>query len=424
MQVIASSFGNLELIVLEGGVLAHYYRANADPVHPWYRTTAFGGPATSAPSLIQSNFGGRGNFELVVREGDQLRHYWRDNDDPTLPWYQGALFGSKASSAPALIQGSLGSRGNFEIVVYEGDRLRHYWRDNDDPALPWYCGQLIGSNLGGAFPLVGSDESYVSAAPALMQSNFGGQGNFEVVVCEWDPSISANRLRHYYRDNDVGIWCTGVLLSDYIKGMPSLLQSSFGAQGNFELLTMRGWCLVHFWRDNDSAGFPWSEEIETHAVPPAGRTPTPDEASAFQSWWPNLRNFNITEDANLNTAYNCIAWSVGVTDQAFWPGDEVSAFDTFYASYGWVPSANGHREFGKRKIALWAAIDNNGHIVYCTHASRETRDCEWHESKCGYFMGRIMHDRYQMQGGYYGQMVRFYEKAEPGANVDLTPGFY
>jgi hypothetical protein len=36
--------------------------------------------------LIQSNFGIKGNFEVVVRVLGGLQHWYRNNDDPTLPW--------------------------------------------------------------------------------------------------------------------------------------------------------------------------------------------------------------------------------------------------------------------------------------------------------------------------------------------------
>jgi hypothetical protein len=40
-------------------------------------------------SFIQSTFrrgDNHGNFEAVVVEGDQLWHWFRDNQDPALPW--------------------------------------------------------------------------------------------------------------------------------------------------------------------------------------------------------------------------------------------------------------------------------------------------------------------------------------------------
>ncbi|MCJ7516326.1 MAG: hypothetical protein MUO89_10290 [Dehalococcoidia bacterium] len=343
--------------------------------------------------LIQSNFGTKGNFEVVVREGNQLRHYWRNNDDQGYPWYPGPLFGSNVGSAPAMIRSNFGTKGNFEVVVKEGTQLRHYWRDNDASGFPWNQGPLFGSNVG--------------SAPAMIRSNFGTKGNFEVVVRE------GNRLRHYWRNNDASgfPWNQGPLFSDHITEQPCLIQSNFGTKGNFELITKRGNCLVHFWRNNDASGYPWSDEIQMHAVVPLGSPPSSEQKTRFLGAFPNLRNWNIT--APSSGAYNCIAWSVGITNQWLWPGNTVAAFDAFYAYYGWTPSANGKREYGKRKVALWAIASS------CTHGSRETYNCDWPESKCGSWE-RIMHDKFQMQGGYYGNIIKYYEKSAPNANTDLA----
>ncbi|MGD2249901.1 MAG: hypothetical protein PVF58_15950 [Candidatus Methanofastidiosia archaeon] len=88
-----------------------------------------------------------GNFELVGREGTKLRHYWRHNDANKLPWNKGVLFGDNVDSAPALIQSNFGNKGNFELVVREGTKLRHYWRHNDANELPWNKGVLFGDNV-------------------------------------------------------------------------------------------------------------------------------------------------------------------------------------------------------------------------------------------------------------------------------------
>jgi len=292
--------------------------------------------------LIQGNFGDRGNFEAVLREGNHLVHYWRNNDDGVYPWYKSVSFGENVDSAPALIQGNFGDRGNFELVVREGNKLRHYWRANDDSGYPWHKGDIF---------------------------------------------------------------------SDHITFQPSLIQSNFGDRGNFELLTIHGNCFTHFWRNNNSSGYPWSEEIQTHAIVPLGNPPTAAQRTKFLGAFPNLRNWNITDPTT--GIYNCIAWSVGITIQWIWPGNTVAVFDTFYASHGWSPSADGRREYKKRKVALWA--DSSG----CTHGSRETHDCDWHESKCGGWE-RIMHDKFQMQGGSYGNIIKYYEKHDPNANLDLA----
>ena len=436
--------GNFEVVLHEGDQLGHYWRNNDNHVYPWYKSADFGSSVNSAPAMIQSNFGNIGNFELVVREGDKLRHYWRNNDASGFPWHKGALFGDNVGSAPAMIQSSFGNMGNFELVVREGDRLRHYWRNNDAPGFPWHKAELFGDNVSSApamiqsnFGNIGNFElvvregnklrhywrnndapgfpwhkgvlfgDSVSSAPAMIQSSFGNMGSFELVVREGD------RLRHYWRDNDAsGLpWHKGTVFSDHITYRPSFIQSTFGNVGNFELLTKRGNCWTHFCRNNDAPGYPWSEEIHLHAVVPLGNPPTATQRADFLTYFPNLRNFTITD--SKTSAYNCIAWSVGITNQWIWPGNTVAVFDAFYASYGWTPSADGRREYRKRKVALWA--DTSG----CTHGSRETYDCDWHESKCGGWE-RIMHDKFQMQGGFYGNIIKYYEKYDPNANLDLA----
>jgi hypothetical protein len=44
-----------------------------------------------------------------------------------------------------------------------------------------------------------------------------------------------------------------------VTGNPVLIQSRFGAQGNFELIApAQGGGLVHYWRNNDDPSHPWS----------------------------------------------------------------------------------------------------------------------------------------------------------------------
>jgi hypothetical protein len=446
MFLIQGNFGNkgnFEAVVREGNKLVHYWRNNDDTILPWYKSVVVANNVASAPAMTQGNFGNMGNFELVVREGNKLRLYWRNNDAAGVPWTKGVLFGDNVDSAPAMIQSNFGNMGNFELVVREGNKLRHYWRNNDAAGVPWTKGVLFGDNVNSAPSMIQSNfgntgnfelvvregnklrlywrnngvagfpwtkgvlfGDNVNSAPAMIQSNFGNMGNFELVVREGD------KLRHYWRNNDAaGVpWNVGVLFGDHITSVLSFIQGGFGNIGNFELLAKRGNCLTHFWRNNDAAGLPWSEEIQTHAVVPLGQPPSGSQESQFLGYFPNLRNWNVTAPAT--GAYNCIAWSVGITNQWLWPGSTVANFDAFYASYGWTPSASGKREYGKRKVALWAINS------VCKHGSRETYDCDWHESKCG-GLERIMHDKFQMQGGTYGKIIKYYEKQDPNANLDL-----
>jgi hypothetical protein len=49
------------------------------------------------PVLIESRFGAIGNFQLLAIEPsfspNGIVHYWRNNDDSTLPWSKSTAFG-------------------------------------------------------------------------------------------------------------------------------------------------------------------------------------------------------------------------------------------------------------------------------------------------------------------------------------------
>lgn len=112
--------------------------------------------------------------------------------------------------------------------------------------------------------------------------------------------------------------------------------------------------------------------------------------------------------------YNCIAWSIGVTDRWVWwevddPfGDkdgvvEVSDFDAFYAAHGYTVT----QDVGQAEILLY--VD----ATVPKHAARR-RSCacgggQWimFESKCGEG-SRIEHRRDHLNGGVYGDHVRYY----------------
>ena len=147
--------------------------------------------------------------------------------------------------------------------------------------------------------------------------------------------------------------------------------------------------------------------------PPRGSPPTNEQKTRFVSSFPNLKTWSVT--GPMTNQYNCIAWSVGITDQWLWPGNTVQDFDAFYRYYGWSVSNSCEREYKKRKVALYA---DNSDPDDCTHGSRETHDCGWHESKCGGWE-RIMHVKTEMEGGYYGDIIRCYEKHDERANLDL-----
>ena len=89
----------------------YYYYSGA-----WYhQSTVFGdGEDSGDPALcVNKNLG---NLEVVIRRGNQMRHYWRD--ETTGIWNSGKVFGDNVRSDPALICNS--QNNNLEVVVREG----------------------------------------------------------------------------------------------------------------------------------------------------------------------------------------------------------------------------------------------------------------------------------------------------------------
>ena len=159
---------SLEVIVLQTEGLVHYHKNNQ--TGEWLKQRTISKKATGAGCIIQSTFqsDNHGNFEVVVLEGKQLVHYWKDHTKNE--WDRGAVISDRATSPGWIIQSRIrdGRHGNFEVVVCEGKQLVHYWKDNGDLASPWRRGQVIttkatdaGCILHGSFGSVGNFEVIV-----------------------------------------------------------------------------------------------------------------------------------------------------------------------------------------------------------------------------------------------------------------------
>ena len=156
-------------------------------------------------ALVQGNFEKSGNIELVVlmrdstqTNGDYLDHYFFDRDRITwtgpLPIIADGRRVSGVTGDPAFLQSSFGKKGNFELVVPQGDRVAHYWRDNDKFPYPWHRSPDLPSSIG-------TFSKYVPRDVAMIESSFG---NLEVVVHEVLQSTRlaerppADRVVSYY----------------------------------------------------------------------------------------------------------------------------------------------------------------------------------------------------------------------------------
>ena len=255
--MIQSSFGlkgNFELLVaLATGGLAAFFRANDGNGVPWGGPVIFGTELgrIDALSMIQSNFGG--NLEVVARVGDRLKFFFRDG----LTWkgpFPLSVNGVEVTGVtgnPVLIQSNFGQKGNFELVVpLVNGGLGAFFRLNDEPGVPW----------GG--PAVFGTSRYASVT--MIQSNFGVPGTLEVLA-----NVGTG-LDFFFRPSADLTW-TGPFGMDvpFVTSNPVLIQGHFGAKGNFEgvaptvsLGVPPGNPIVHFFRKNDDPDLPWGVSTE------------------------------------------------------------------------------------------------------------------------------------------------------------------
>lgn len=167
--------------------------------------------------------------------------------------------------------------------------------------------------------------------------------------------------------------------------------------------------------------------------PPRGELPTTDELNRIQTYFPNLKKNEWKKTGNKTgmfgpEAYNCYAWSL-CRDDIGWIDRvidalgnnnkilDVSDFDNFYRDKGYVICGDCiddcKPEKNMRKIALFCKYK------IPQHASKETADNNWWESKLGGDI-RIIHRLEQLEGQEYGHICRCYRIVENGANLDLS----
>ncbi|HEY6063850.1 MAG TPA: hypothetical protein VIV35_09590, partial [Chitinophagaceae bacterium] len=94
--------------------------------------------------------------------------------------------------------------------------------------------------------------------------------------------------------------------------------------------------------------------------------------------------------------YNCISWTVGVTNFWHWPGSTLANFDTFYSQFGLQRKKKGH-------VAAWGFADND--MTHGCISGRTHGPC-W-VSKCG-SLARIQHCLNELNGPSYGHVIAYY----------------
>ena len=260
---------NFEAMLLQGNQLFHVWRDNSDPSLSWHVGAVVSQAATADACIIESDYrsgsGNPGNFEILVLEGNNIVHYWRNNSDPSEPWSSSAVVSTQASGSACMIEGTFradGSKpGNFEALILEGNNIVHYWRDNSASGTPWHRGLVVSSQATGPACII----------EGTFRADGSKPGNFEALILE------GNNIVHYWRDNSASgtPWHRGLVVSSQATGPACMIEGTFRADGskpgNFEALILEGNNIVHYWRDNSASGTPWHRGlvVSSQATGPA-----------------------------------------------------------------------------------------------------------------------------------------------------------
>jgi hypothetical protein len=221
------------------------------------RYSAFPGPFWGASAIVNRI----GDLELIAAQTDgALAHF---SYRGIFGWSGPTFLPGKVAGSPAFIQSRFGGVGNLEVIAPRfGGGLSHFWRDSDGAEV-WH--EATQPTSTGVWSGLG-----------LIQSNFG---NLEFV------GAREGSLLFLWQDGPGGVWSNPVPLAkdtDF-AGRPGLIQSTYGTRGNFEVVAAKqSGQLIHYWRNNDVAGFPWSAgTVLALGTPPP--THDFDEVSLFQS---------------------------------------------------------------------------------------------------------------------------------------------
>lgn len=257
---------NFELFVKVGSNVEHWYRENADAKMPWFRVglvrstdvyrDTFHDDALDCPAAVYSSF--NRDFELVYRSSYRyLRHVYYDQSSGL--WNDATLLGPQDPvGIPGFIQSNRGAPGDFEVVVVTQDGRAHHWtKHNSAPWVrtpgTWYEQQVFGTDL-------------AYGGPALVQSKLGTAGSPENGLGElhYVATTTGGQMRHFSRPTSSSGWSQIDVFGQNATGGPCLIEGTYGAGndagiGNFELcVPVAGGQIEHWWRYNTSPG-PWNK---------------------------------------------------------------------------------------------------------------------------------------------------------------------
>jgi hypothetical protein len=255
---------NFELFLKRGLLLEHWWRENAAVGTPWLKVGEIrnsdpwaewkGGDALDLPAAVQSTF--NRNYELVYRSSAKpgLRHV---HYDQAFGWWIDAdTFGPpNPVGTPGFVQGSRGGPGDFEVVVLtQGGSLQHWTKHNSAPWTQRPGTWYLRQEFGGGAIAFGG--------PALVQSRLGVTGEIEAGQGEMHyVCTGANGQMHHFRRPAGGTWVLAGTFGTNITSAPCMVEGQFGAAneldvGAFELCVATNGRIEHWARNNHGPG-PW-----------------------------------------------------------------------------------------------------------------------------------------------------------------------
>jgi Papain family cysteine protease len=253
---------NFEVFVKVGATLEHWYRENADPSLQWHRVgvvrsgdvwrDTFQDDALDCPAAVQSTF--NRDFELVYRTTYRyLRHVYFEQ--PAGWWNDATIFGPQDPvGIPGFVQSNRGAPGDFEVVVVtQSGQAEHWTKHNSAPWTrtpgEWYLQQCFGSNIAFGGPSLVQSKLGVSGSPE------NGRGELHYV------GTAVNGELQHYRRATLGWELLGTF-GQNASSAPCMIEGTYGAGnemgvGNFELCVESGGQIEHWWRYNTVQG-PWN----------------------------------------------------------------------------------------------------------------------------------------------------------------------
>ncbi|MDU7693201.1 MAG: hypothetical protein E7K04_03025 [Helicobacter sp.] len=147
------------------------------------------------------------------------------------------------------------------------------------------------------------------------------------------------------------------------------------------------------------------------------------EKFLYKSFFPKLDVDTARETSISTECYNCLAWTLGITNKWLWPiyhayldptQTTQDDFNRFYHDAGFELTNRSNAE-----IAAFGALTKQGKL-YMTHGAKiysKQKDLtdKW-ESKLGAYI-RLEHELEGLDGDSYGKPVAFYKKAAHFENV-------